>query len=398
MGSKIAIARAYLAARFPRKPRRQAPEDTPVMGEAELIADFARFNALNLPLEEARRLARQELERGAPVHPDYSFGLSTGTTGEPGVFLTTQPERDRWLGTVLGKFLSPAQVWGLNAALLLKHNNRLYETSPRLHYFDLSQPAAHWASRLCGLQPNVVIGPPSVLLTLARSAAFLRRPVHPHTLLSVAEPLFPQDREALTRSFGVAPRNLYQAKEGFLAAGCTEGKLHWNEDLMVLEGMRFKGRPDRIVPVISDFTRQSQTFRRYRIDDVLLIGDICSCRTPHRKVTTVEGRLADVLLRPAPDGFRALFPLELNEHLRELGEYTLRQLTLDEFVLETASAPPTALLARLGEALGNPARIGLEPLHADMPGKKRRRLQRLFDPENLILLEQLLEPAAPLTP
>ena len=366
------------------------------MGEAELAADFASFNALKLPLEEARRMAQRELESGAPVHADYSFGLSSGTTGAPGVFLTTQRERDRWLGTVLGKFLSPAQVWGLNAALLLKHNNRLYEASRRVHYFDLSQSAAHWAPRLCDLQPNVVIGPPSVLLTLARSAAFQRRPVQPHTLLSAAEPLFPQDRQALTRAFGVAPRNLYQAKEGFLAAGCVEGKLHWNEDLMVLEGMRFKGRPDRVVPVISDFTRQSQTFRRYRIDDVLVISELCSCRTPLRKVTTVEGRLQDVLLRPGPEGVRPLFPLELNEHLRAIGEYTLHQRSFDEFVLASAAAPPPGLVERLREALGGHAQIGLEPLRANEPGKKRRRFQRHFDPENRLILEQLLEPAAPL--
>ena len=172
-----------------------------------------------------------------------------------------------------------------------------------------------------------------MLISLADSAAFQLRPFRPHTLLSAAEPLFPRDRARLAKTFQVEPQNLYQAKEGFLAAGCRHGALHWDEDLMGLEVMRFKGRPDRVVPFITDFTRQSQTLLRYRIDDVLVMGALCPCRTPFQKVTTVEGRLLDVLLRQQPDGgYEPLFPLDLNKILRtcKIITFTTSAYRLDE--------------------------------------------------------------------
>jgi hypothetical protein len=53
-------------------------------------------------------------------------------------------------------------------------------------------------------------------------------------------------------------------------------------------------------------------------------------------------------------------------------------------------------LGALRAALGPAAQLSIAPLRAPEPGRKRRRFQRLFDPGNRIILEQLLEPAGPL--
>lgn len=389
MPNKLTIARAYWRARHPRRPRPSATH-SPLTSEAIVASQFEKYNALGLSLEEARRIAREELETGQNPYPGYSFGLSSGTTGEPGVFLTSDSERDIWLGTILGKFLSPLQLLTLNAALLLKHNNRLYQASGRVQFFDLTTPVSHWAPRLCDLAPNVLIGPPSTLLAFAASAAFQRRPFSPHTLLCGAEVLLPQDRETLLRAFASVPRNLYQSKEGFLAAGCAHGALHWNNDLIEVEWMRFFHRPDRAVPVITDFTRRSQTFRRYRLDDVILVGQPCPCVTPFQKLQTVEGRLQDVLLLAGPAGtYKPLFPLEVNQVLRQFPDYTLFQHDPYHFTFATPGAPPPATLAEL---LEQPSRLDVVPLRPDAPGRKRRRCQRLFDSDNSIILSSLLSP------
>jgi putative adenylate-forming enzyme len=392
MPNKLTILRAYWAARQARKPVRR-PTAAPLECEATVYANFERYNALGISLEEARRLAREELETGRNPYPGYSFGLSSGTTGEPGVFLTNEHERDVWLGTVLGKFLSPGQVLSLNAALLLKHNNRLYQASNRVHYFDISTPSSLWAPRLCDLAPSVLIGPPGVLQALAETAAFQRRPLRPHTLLAGGEVLYPQDRERLARAYGVAPRGLYQAKEGFLAAGCAAGGLHWNEDLVEVEWMRFYHRPDRAVPVITDFARQSQTFRRYRLDDVVKLSGACGCATPFQRVGAVEGRLQDILLLPAPKGgFRPLFPFEVNAVLKGFADYRLYQHDAYHFTLAVPGAPGREVLAALTELLERPSRLEIVPLRAEAPEKKRRRVQRLFDEGNSVVLESLVGP------
>jgi len=392
MFRKLAIARAYFAARRPCVLRRPVP-DVPVCDESEVELHFSQYNEAGLSLDAARKLACKELTTGEQPDPCYSFGLSTGTIGEPGVFITTQQERDLWLGTILGKFLSPMQVLQLRAAVLLKYNSRLYNAEGRVQYFDIKRPAAHWAPRLCDFRPNVLAGPPSVLLTLAGAPGFQQRPFQPHTLLCAGEPLFPQDRAALEKAFRVPPINLYQAKEGFLAAGCREGALHWNQDLMMLELMRFKGRPERAVPVITDFTRRSQTFQRYRVDDVLLLGGECSCRTPFQKVAAVEGRLQDILL---VRGREPLFPLELNELLRTLGDYNLIQHAEEHFTLECRGTPGRAFLGELKSVLGHPSRLDFAPWRLEVPGQKRRRFQRLFDLQNRTIVDEWLEKPEPL--
>ena len=218
MASKAAILGAFLTTRWRQRwsreqierhqlaALRRLPPDLPLITTSEFAAQFAKYNVLGLKLEEARQLAQRELAGEPSRYPGFSFGLSTGTSGEPGVFLTTAAERDRWLGTILAKCLSLRQLRNVDVALLLKHNNRLYTDVSatgrvRLHYFDLTQLVEQWAQRLCMLAPGVLVGPPSALRAVADSSAFAKQPFSPETLLAGAEPLFPQDTQRLTEAF-----------------------------------------------------------------------------------------------------------------------------------------------------------------------------------------------------
>ena len=88
---------------------------------------------------------------------------------------------------------------------------------------------------MCTLAPAVLVGPASLLEHVALSGAFARRPWRPQLLLAGAEPMFPQDRRLLQRAYGVPPRVIYQAKEGFLGTECAHGGIHLNEDLLHFE-------------------------------------------------------------------------------------------------------------------------------------------------------------------
>jgi putative adenylate-forming enzyme len=380
----------------------------PLVSTREFAAQFAQRNALGLSLEEARRRARQELETGGPPQGDVSFGLSTGSTGEPGVFLTTAAERGQWIGTILGKYFSLRQLArrrGLDIALLLKHNSRLYTEVAstgrlRLHYFDLTVPLEQWVERLAGLNPQILVAPPSVLLELAATQRAAVRRLRPERLLAAAEPLFPGDRERLAAAYGVAPRGLYQAKEGFLAWGCEHGRLHLNEDLAVFEAQRFASHPDRCVPVITDFTRRSQSYWRTRLDDVWLAEETpCPCGSPFHGIRAVEGRLQDVLLR----GDRSpVFPFELDavlaRHLPADCASGLVQHELGSFTLTVDRPQPAALRGELlallaGDAGNRPSpRLEVAPAWPPPRGEKRRRFQRLFDPRSDLLTAALGPP------
>ena len=395
MGSRIEIARAFVQARRRMGWSREqierwhsahtVPEaEYPIDTAAEFERQFAARNALGLTLEEARVEAARELAGEAPRYAGYSFGFSTGTTGASGVFLTNAAERNRWIGTILGKLLPLRLLAGAKIALVLKFNNRLYTDvgqTRRLQfeYFEAATPTDAWAERLCVLAPDVLVGPTSILEAIGRSAAFARRPFRPMVVLAGAEPTFPQDAELLECAYGVRPRAVYQAKEGFLAAGCAHGRVHLNEDLICFERVDI-GR-GRFVPVITDFTRTSQMYRRFRLDDVLLAAEgACPCGQALAAIEAVEGRAMDVLLR----GSELVFPLEVNEALRPSlngADYRVSQTGPEELSVAVEGGATAAHGAALADLMPR-ARVTFEAYAAPVPGEKRRRVRRLFDLQN----------------
>lgn len=366
------------------------PYDGPMDSSASFERAFASRNILGLTLDSARRNAERELAGEPPEFPSYSFGLSTGSLGVPGVFLTSERERSAWVGSILGKFVPVRLLLGSDVALILKHNNRLYTDATRtrgirLHYFDAACPVAEWLPRLCELAPQILIGPPSVLEEVALSTDFARRPFRPSILLAGAEPLFPQDAELLNDAFTVEPRVIYQAKEGFLAAGCEFGNTHLNEDLVYFEAIELSDR--RVIPVITDFTRTSQIYRRYRLDDVLVPHfGACPCGQPFATVDAVEGRANDVLLLPMD---KPVFPLQVNTALMPLlpaisgrkADFCLTQSGAGEFRLAMEGGAKPDQIAVVSSLLDQ-APITTEDYQPPKPGEKRRRIRRLFDSGN----------------
>jgi putative adenylate-forming enzyme len=396
--SRLEIARAFLEAR-----RRMSwsaeqlrtehqkhihTERSDIETSVQFEQQFAARNALGMTMEQARAEAVRELAGHPPAVPGFSWGLSTGTMGGCNLFLTSERERNAWIGTVLGKCLPLRMLAGSDVALVLKHNSRLYtDTSKtrclRLHHFDASVPVTEWADRICSLSPNILIGPPGVLEQLALSPQFQRHPFRPQLLLAGAEPLFPQDKHFLERYYGVAPRVIYQAKEGFLAAGCSAGGIHLNEDLIYFEALELGRR--RLVPVITDFTRTSQHYRRYRLDDVLIAAPAkCSCGQVFAAVSSVEGRANDVMWING----ESIFPLEINEMVVQYSpsverqpDYQMTQLSPDEITFAVEGGTPAGLVKVFASRL-HPAKISTGNYQPSRPGEKRRRVRRLFDPHN----------------
>ena len=395
MASRIEIVRAFILAR--RRSRWSAErlqahqrkhvaiDGCAIETSLQFEEHFSERNALKMTREQAHTAAGRELAGEPSAFPGFSWGLSTGTMGRAGLFLTSDHERNAWLGTVLGKFLPLRMLTGSDVALVLKRNNRLYTDvhktrGLRLHYFDAATPAAQWANKLCSLSPRVLIGPPSVLEQVAFSAAFARSPFRPQLLLAGAEPLFPQDQAFLQQAYGVAPRVIYQAKEGFLAAGCRKGGIHLNEDLIYFETLPLDRA--RFVPVITDFTRTSQRYRRFRLDDVLIAGPAqCPCGQPFANVSAVEGRANDVLLVDS----QRHFPLEINalvlRHLERPRDYRITQVAADRIAVAVEGGTPSELAEALARLVG-PAQVSIEDYQAQSPGEKRRRVRRLFDLHN----------------
>jgi putative adenylate-forming enzyme len=399
---------AFLRDALPRAPfyRDRVPrlDALPVVDKATVLGDFAAFNTVGVTLDAALDVAtRAERSRDfAPTLPgDISVGLSSGTSGTRGVFLVRPEERTRWAGTLLSRVLTTRSLLRvldlggppLLVAFFLRANSNLYTTvaSRRIAFafHDLLVPFEQHLSRLARQQPDVLVAPPTVLRALAETAAAGRLRIAPAQVVSVAEVLEADDVTAIERAWRVPVQQVYQATEGFLGITCPEGRLHLNEDLVHVEPDWIddgEAVPSRFQPIVTDFSRTTQLVVRYRLDDVLRVGEAsCACGRPTRVIAAIEGRADDVLTLRATDGRPVrVFPDVVRRALalvEGLGDYRLEQHG-DEWRMRTRATAPdvasrldrecAALAAQLG---ARPPYVRALPWLDDAPGAKRRRIR-----------------------
>ena len=306
----------FLREVLPRAPRFRglagAPlSSLPTMDKAAMMADFAACNTAGIGLDEAMAVAlRAEASRDfSPMLPGgIAVGLSSGTSGNRGLFLVSRAERLRWAGVLLARALPPRLLgrllspWRapLRVAFFLRAGSRLYDTlaSRRIdfRFFDLLQGLDAALPVLAAQAPDVLVAPPTVLRALCArvQAGELRlRPAH---VIAVAEVLEPADAQAVHETLGQRPYTLYQATEGFLGYSCEHGRLHLNEAFVHVEPEWLDTARTRFQPVITDFSRETQLIVRYRLNDVLRVGtEACPCGRAERVIEAVEGRSDEVI-------------------------------------------------------------------------------------------------------
>ncbi len=287
----------------------------PVIDKSVVLAHFDGLNDRGLTLERCLARAREaEARRDFTASLDgVSIGLSSGTSGRQAVFLTSPAERARWAGTVLAKALPRGLLAGARVALVLRAGGPLYESvgSRRVafRFLDLARRPAEHLPALEAFAPTVLAAPPPVLRFLAEARLAGEVDLALERVFSVAEVLDPHDERAIEAGLGRRVDQIYQATEGFLGISCPAGRLHLNEDLLVVEREALDDDGRRFTPVVTDLFRTSQAVIRMRLDDVLVASDEpCPCGSPLQVIEAVEGRADDVLLLPEADAASRLRP------------------------------------------------------------------------------------------
>lgn len=330
---------------FYRARRGQPLHDLPIVSKQDMLRAFSRFNIHGIELEDAREAAfRAERERDfKPTLPGgITVGCSSGTSGQPGVFLISGRERSVWAGTILARMLSSVLLKRVlnpfaapvRIAFFLRANSNLYTSVRglriRFEFFDLVAPMSTHAALLDRYAPDVLIAPASVLAHLGRLQRAGSIAVHPAQVISVAETLEADDTRWIQSAWHLKPQQIYQCTEGFLGYSCAHGSLHLNEEFVHFETQSLGD--DRVAAVVTDFSRHTQLFVRFQMDDVLRPNTApCACGRVTMRLTSIEGRQDDVLWLPTVDG-RALHPVFPDQVRRALmlaipqcEDYRLRQ-------------------------------------------------------------------------
>lgn len=274
----------------------------PIINKSEYFKNFNEINTVKVNYDQAMEIAlKSEQSRDfSPMIGDIAVGLSSGTSGNRGLFITSANERARWVAAMIFKVIG--WKWKKrNIAFFLRSNNQLYEQSNsgliRFNFFDLSESFDTLLLRLNKLKPDILIAQPSVLVAVCKAINSGSVQIKPGKVISVAEVLESDVRMLLTKTFGQVIHEVYQCTEGFLACTCSEGKLHMNEDLVFFQERYLDEEMKRFHPIITDFSRKSQPMVRYELNDVLTYSDDkCACNSPFRIIEKIEGRADDVLI------------------------------------------------------------------------------------------------------
>ncbi len=375
----------WLARDLPRVAAYPTPpahlQDLPPTDKASLMAAFHRYNRPGLTGDAAwAAIESGDMPKGLTI------GCSTGTSGNRGLFVISNAERFRWLGTILAKTIPDLLTRPQRVAVVLPRDTQLYHSARRLpwlslRFFDITQGPDHWRKDIESFAPTVLIAPPRLLRHFAEAGFALL----PTRLFAAAETLDPPDRPLIEGHFNRPLDQIYMATEGLLATTCRHGMLHLAEDSIFFE---FEPAGDGLVtPLITAFQRQTQIMARYRMNDLLRLADTpCPCGSPLRAVIEIVGRMDDCFHLPGamltPDTLRNAV---LNAS-RQITDFRLIQTAASEIDLILPPAVPEteaqaavgALQVLLAQRKAQ-ARVSLlrQPLVLD-PTRKLRRVECLL--------------------
>ena len=272
----------------------------PIMNKSIFMKNFNGINTCGISYEVASDVANkaEESRDFSPMINNISVGLSTGTSGNRGMFLVNESERAYWVALMIDRVIG-FSFKNTSIAFFLRANNKLYESTSSkkidFNFFDIYLDFNTHIERLNNLQPNILIAQPSVLMLLSKKQETGSLQIKPNKIISVAEVLTPEDKTYFENVFKVRVDQVYQCTEGFLASTCSEGVLHFNEDFLIIEKKYIDNKKTKFHPIITDLLRKTQPIVRYELNDIVVEKSNCKCGSPFMAIESIEGRSDDII-------------------------------------------------------------------------------------------------------
>lgn len=275
--------------------------DIPIINKLIFMTNFDLINTCGITIKQANKIAlyAEKSRDFSSMIGDVSVGLSSGTSGNRGIFLLNERERAKWVAYILDRVVSLG-FKRQKIAFFLRANNELYESAKSkfisFNFFDIYIPFENHLKRLDDLYPSVLIAQPSILIMIAKKKEINELNISPKKIVSVAEVLSKEDKEYLQKVFRCQISEVYQCTEGFLANSCKEGYLHFNEDFLVIEKKYINKEKSKFHPIVTDLLRESQPVVRYELNDIIVEKKNCKCGCKFLAIEKIEGRSDDIVM------------------------------------------------------------------------------------------------------
>ncbi|HYM48864.1 MAG TPA: AMP-binding protein, partial [Burkholderiaceae bacterium] len=320
--------------------RRLRLKDLPPVTKRSLMAEFD--DVVTDPALTRRAVEKFFAEPGhlgGALLERYAVWTSSGTTGEPGLFVHDPDalavydalEWQRFRGVQSASDLARQLIAGDRYAMVaatgghfagISTVERMRRSMPwlasALKGFSLLQPVDQLVAQLNEFRPTLLASYPTAAQMLADEQQAGRLQLRLREVWAGGETLAKQTRAQLQRAFGCPVRNSYGASEFLpIAWECPYRRMHINSDWVILEPIDLHGRP--VAPgtrshsvLLTNLANRIQPLIRYDLgDSVTIIDTPCGCGSKF-PVMSVEGRTDEALVFPLERGGTAtVVPLAL---------------------------------------------------------------------------------------
>jgi len=339
----------------------------PTIDKSAVMANFDRLNTAGLRLEDVMSFALdKELRKDylGYYQDRYVIGLSSGTSGNKGIYVTDSAITRRLPGVFLARGGVRPSDLPLRILFILRVFSQGFADirAPlvRLDYLSSMTSPAEMIEKINEQRTNILMAPPSVLRQILPLCSRIKIPLR--RIITYAEVLEPETKALLASAFRAPVVEIYQASEGQMASPCRCGNLHINEDLVYVELLDAHGRPVRKPSdgratrmIVTNLVNRVQPLIRYEMNDIIELGDSCPCGSHFRVISRVIGRNDDVLELPMREGLqRALYPdlvsrwiITTDDRIRE---FIVEQDTADHLLI-TVDIPVSEARAGIEDQL-----------------------------------------------
>lgn len=316
----------------------------PTIDKNVMMTHFDTLNTAGLRLADIMAYALEK-ERNHDYlgyfQGKYVIGLSSGTSGNKGIYVTDKTLTRRLPGVFLARGGVGLRDLPLRILFILRVFSQGFAdiNAPliHLHYLpSMTEPEAI-IDQFNKMRANILMAPPSLLRQVLHLTARLDHP--PRRIITYAEVLEKEEKVRIGQTFRAPVVEIYQASEGQIASPCRCGNLHINEDLVYVELLGEDGRTPVTQPgqrasrmLVTNLVNTIQPLLRYEMNDLIVLGEPCPCGSHFRVIDQIVGRNDDVLYLTARDGKpRAVYPdlvsrwiITTDDRIRE---FHVRQIT-----------------------------------------------------------------------
>jgi phenylacetate-CoA ligase len=300
-----------------------------------------------------RRIKRKAVEKflarpenlGQAFLNRYAVWTSSGTTGEPGIFVQDDDALSVYDALQLARFRGldlPSRVAlhsfanertalvaatgghfaGVSTTARLR--SRYPWMAGSLKTFSLMQALPDLVAALNEFQPTHVATYPTAALVLAEEQQARRLQIQPTEIWTGGEQLSDEMRRIIQTTFGCKVRNDYGASEAMtMAYECSQGQLHLHADWMILEPVNKNYEPIKPGEIshtvlLTNLANRVQPLVRYDLGDSVRMSEVpCDCGSS-LPVIQIQGRRDDILLLRSHYGKTLkVLPLALETVLEE---------------------------------------------------------------------------------